>query len=215
MKRFLTVFLVAVLVVSFSLTAVAEGGSVTYNGQSKNFVFAPGSQYSLTDLFPNFKDVMPGDSITQEITVRNTQNVKVKIYMRSLGAQNGSQEFLSQLNLKVQKSQDNLMPYMFDAAADQTADLTNWDCLGTLYSGGEVNLNVILNVPTTLKNDYKDLIGYIDWQFMVEELPTEPGDPQAPQTNDNSLIGLWLALIVGSATLTITTLILKHKRKII
>ena len=154
MKRFLTVFLVAVLVVSFSLTAVAEGGSVTYNGQSKNFVFAPGSQYSLTDLFPNFKDVMPGDSITQEITVRNTQNVKVKIYMRSLGAQNGSQEFLSQLNLKVQKSQDNLMPYMFDAAADQTADLTNWVCLGTLYSGGEVNLNVILNVPTTLKNDY-------------------------------------------------------------
>lgn len=213
-KRILTLFTAAVLVFSSSLTAFAANGNVTYSGGAGKFVFSPGSDCSPTDLFPNFKEVMPGDSITQNITVRNdkSKNVKVKIYLRSLGAKEGSKEFLSRLNLSVKKSDNNNMAYMFDAAADETAGLTNWVYLGTLYSGGEVNLNVILDVPVTLDNEFKNSVGYIDWEFKAEELPVEPSDPKPPKTGDSFNPFLWFSLL-GASLAMLILMILFYKRK--
>ena len=149
MKKIITLLITLVVLLSSTVTVFAADGKVTYSGNAGNFVFEPGSEHSLTDLFPNFKGVMPGDTLTQKITVKNDADnkVKVKIYIRSLGAHEDSVEFLSQLGLKVSKSEENKMAYMFDAAANETAQLTDWVCLGTLYSGGEVNLDVTLNVP--------------------------------------------------------------------
>ena len=200
MKKCLIFLCVCVLMLSCVMPAFAAGGNVTYSGDAGEFIFAPGSAYSPTDLFPNFKDVMPGDSITQPITVKNdaSKKVKVKIYMRSLGAHEDSVDFLSQLQLRVEKSVNNTMAYMFDAAADETAQLTDWVCLGTLYSGGEVNLNVILDVPAALDNRYQQQIGYLDWEFMIVEYEIDPDDPESPKTGDETLIGLWLGLLVMS-----------------
>ena len=215
MKKIITLLTVLVLVLSSVLPVYAADGKVTYSGNAGNFVFEPGSEHSLTDLFPNFKGVMPGDTLTQKITVKNDADnkVKVKIYIRSLGAHEDSVEFLSQLGLKVKKSSDNEMAYMFDAAADETAQLTDWVCLGTLYSGGEVNLNVTLNVPTSLDNEYQSKISYLDWEFMIEEFPVEEGDPKPPQTGDNSNMGLWFALMISSLAILIILLVWRKKDK--
>lgn len=179
MKRAITLLLALLLSVSMVLPAFAAQGTVRYEGNARSFVFAPGSDQSVTDLFPDFKDVMPGDMLTQQITVKNeaSRNVNVRLYMRSLGAQAGSEDFLSQLRLQVKKSDDNAAPHMFDAAADQTAQLTDWVYLGTLYSGGEVNLDVTLTVPEDLSSDYQNKIGYLNWEFKAEEFPIYPGDP--------------------------------------
>ena len=202
MKKCLTFLCVWVLLLSCVMPAYAADGNVIYHGKASGVIFAPGSEYSPTDLFPNFKDVMPGDSITQQITVRNeaSNKVKVKIYMRSLGAHADSEEFLSQLHLRVEKSADNSMAYMFDAAADETAQLTDWVCLGTLYSGGEVNLNVILDVPVEMDNLYQQQIGYLDWEFMIEEYDIDPNDPNPPKTGDESQITFWLGCMSLSLT---------------
>ena len=215
MKKIITLLTVLVLVLSSVLPVYAADGKVTYSGNAGNFVFEPGSDHSLTDLFPNFKGVMPGDTLTQKITVKNNADnkVKVKIYIRSLGAHEDSVEFLSQLGLKVQKSEDNEMAYMFDAAADETAQLTDWVCLGTLYSGGEVNLDVTLNVPVELPNEFQNKIGYLDWEFMIEEFPIEEGDPKPPQTGDNSNMGLWFALMISSLAMLIILLVWRKKDK--
>ena len=137
MKKITSLFLVLGLILSLAVPASA--GTVTYNDNAGDVIFAPGSEFSPTDLFPNFKQVMPGDRLTQPITVRNRADnqVKVKIYIRSHGAHENSEAFLSMLNMTVSIPQDNTMGYMFDAAADETAQLTDWVCLGTLYSGGE------------------------------------------------------------------------------
>ena len=215
MKKSMVFLCICVLLLSCVMPVMAADGNVTYSGDSGKFIFAPGSEYSPTDLFPNFKDVMPGDSITQPITVKNdaSNKVKVKIYMRSLGAHEDSVEFLSQLRLRVEKSEDNTMAYMFDAAASETAQLTDWVCLGTLYSGGEVNLNVILDVPVELGNDYQDAIGYLDWEFMIEEYEIEPTDPEPPKTGDESQVFLWAGLMVTSLIMLILLLFIPKRKK--
>ena len=213
MKKILMMALILTLSLAMALPAAAETASVTFDGDADQFIFAPGSQYSPTDLFPNFKNVMPGDQLYQQITVRNdpSHNCKVKIYMRSLGAHPDSVECLSKLGLTVQKSDDNTMAYMFDAMADETAQLTDWVCLGTLYSGGEVNLDVTLNVPTSLDNEFQSEIGYLDWEFMLEEFPIESDDPKPPDTGDNSSIDLWLTLIICAVALLIILIIWRKK----
>lgn len=213
MKKIIPLLIAFLLALSSALPASAADGKVTYSGNAGNFVFEPGTEHSLTDLFPNFKGVMPGDTLTQKITVKNDANdkVKVKIYMRSLGAQEDSKEFLSKLALRVNQSEENEMAYMFDAAASETAQLTDWVCLGTLYSGGVVNLDVTLDVPVELDNQFQNRIGFLDWEFMIEEFPAEPDDPKPPQTGDTAMLGLWIGGAVLSASAIIVLLIMKKK----
>ena len=215
MKKIIILLIALVIALTSALPVYAANGKVTYSGNAGNFIFEPGSEHSLSDLFPNFKDVMPGDTLTQKITVKNNADnkVKVKIYMRSLGAHKNSVKFLSQLGLKVKKSADNETAYMFDAAANETAQLDRWVCLGTLYSGGEVNLDVTLDVPVTLDNEFQNEIGYLDWEFMIEEFPVEKSDPKLPQTGDNSNFGIWIALMIASALILIILLFYKKRYK--
>ena len=215
MRKIITLLVALLMVLSSTLPVMAADGKVTYSGNAGKFVFEPGSDHSLTDLFPNFKGVMPGDTLTQKITVKNDADnkVKVKIYIRSLGAQEDSREFLSQLDLKVQKSTENEMAYMFDAAASEKEQLYEWVCLGTLYSGGEVNLDVTLTVPKELPNQFQNQIGKLDWEFMIEEFPVEPDDPDPPLTGDDFNRPLVIGVMAGSAAILIILFILLKKSK--
>ena len=207
MKKLFAILAACILALSSVLTAYAADGKVTYSGNAGQFVFEPGTDHSLTDLFPNFKGVMPGDTLTQKITVKNDADhqVKVKIYMRALGAHADSAALLSQLQLLVEQNSDTVL---FEAPADQTAQLTDWVYLGTMYSGGTIDLDVTLNVPVELGNEFSNAVGYLDWEFMVEESPVEPSDPKPPQTGDETPLGLYMGIMAGSAVILVVLVIL-------
>ena len=202
MKRLIAVFLTVLLILSMAVT-VHAAGSVTYDTDANKFIFAPGTEDSLTNLFGNFQNVMPGDTLTEQILIKNdtSNGVKIKVYMRSLGAQENTDDFLSQMNLTVQQKEDDIL---FDAPADETAQLTDWVFLGTVYSGGEITLDVTLEVPITMSSEFQNQVGYFDWEFKVEELPIESTDPEAPHTGDNFNLTMYIVLVlVCFATLVI------------
>lgn len=185
MKMLLTLLLALVVTMGCAVPAFADS-SVTYIDGAEEFVFEPGSEQSPTDLFPDFKGVMPGDTLTENITIKvdGEQDSTLKIYLRSLGSQENSEEFLSQMKLTVEQvGKDTL----YEAPADQTAQLTDWVDLGYFGSGVDVTLKVTLEVPIEMGNDFQDAIGYLDWQFKVEKIPLpedeivdEPEEPVQP-----------------------------------
>ncbi|MBQ7500434.1 MAG: hypothetical protein IJT91_06035 [Clostridia bacterium] len=174
-----SVLLILVLTLGLlsSVIAFADGGNVSYNGQSEKFVFAPGSEFSPTDLFTEFKDVLPGDVLTDHILVKNTTDKEnVKIYMRSLGADEDSKDFLSQLTLVVKTSDSEL----FNETSDKPAQLTDWVLLGSFKPGEEVTLDLELTVPDDLDIKYHSTVGKLVWEFKVEEIPEETTTTTAP-----------------------------------
>lgn len=207
-KRLFTLLMVLALCLSLAPAAFADS-SVTYKGQAEKFVFAPGSDYSPTDLFENFKGVMPGDTLSQKIDVINTadKKVDVKIYIRALGAQEGSEEFLSQMTLNVKASDG---AELFNAPADETAQLSDWVCLGTFKSGANTTLDVSLNVPITMGDDFQQAIGYLDWEFMVEEFPV---DDTKPVTGDETPIALYVTVCAVSVAAIVLLLLTRRKKE--
>ena len=228
-KRIVICVLSVLSLLSGPLAASATNGNVTYSGDAGRFIFQPGSDQSVTDLFAAFKDVMPGDTLTQTILVRNnaSDKVSVKLYLRALGAHEASREFLSQLTLSVGAGDRSI----FHAPADRKAQLGEWVQLGELGPGGEEELTVTLQVPVDLDNRFMDAVGYLDWQFMVEEFSAQPDDPEqpdepvdpdkpidpdkpdVPQTGDAVNVGLVTGLFVGSGVLLIVLVWLLRKKK--
>ena len=69
-----------------------------------------------------------------------------------------------------------------------------------------------LNVPITMGNAFQDSIGYIDWEFKVEELPIADSDPKLPKTGDSSDILLY-SLTMGISLFALILLLLAAKRR--
>lgn len=191
MKRMISLFAALVLALCLAVSAAATG-SVTYDGAADKFVFAPGTAQSPTSLFEDFQLMMPGDERTERLELRNARGsgVRARVYVRALGAQEGTDEFLSRFTLTVRQADDSVL---FDAPANETAQLGDWVCLGTIAPGGKIALDATLAMDIAADNAWQHQTGYFDWQFKVEELPIE----KTPGTGDSSHAALWVALTLG------------------
>ena len=204
MKKLTGFCLALFMIFATTITVFANDGNVIYSGNSGEFIFNPGSEYSPTDLFPDLKDVMPGDTLTQSIVVKNRAKKPVRISLRALGAHENSEHFLEQLHLYVEAEEETPI---FEASANETGQLKEWRSLGILAPGGETFLEVGLEVPTDLDNKYQDWIGYLDWEFMVEEI-----DNSHPQTGDEARSVTWIIAIGCSVFAIVMIVALRYCR---
>ena len=181
-KAITSLVLMLLVVMSMSVTAFAASPSITFEGFSKGFDFQPGSEYTETDLFGSFKNVMPGDTVTETITFTNsaTDCDFVNLYMRAEAHDETDNplspkvaeketvatmtEFLSKLSMKVWNGTE----LIYDASPDQLDGLKNNKLLGTFRTGETATLKVELSVPIELGNEYANRVGEVDWIFHVE-----------------------------------------------
>ena len=188
----IVVLLALLITVSMTILPVAADSEVNYIGGDDKFVFSPGSDESPTDLFVNFKEVMSGDVLTQTVNIVNSfdecdyvvfylQAVPhtadenplseavdkiISADIRNTGDKIAYMEdFLSKLHLKVVSGSKTI----FDASADQQADLEEPVPLCSLAYGEGRSLELTLTIPEDLEDTYADRIGEIDWKFIAEK----------------------------------------------
>ena len=181
-KAIFSLVLMLLMVMSLASTALAASPSITFNGFTSGFDFQPGSEYTETDLFGNFKNVMPGDTVTETITFTNsaTDCDFVNLYMRAEAHDETDNplspkvaeketvatmtEFLSKLSMKVWNGTE----LIYDASPDELDGLETNRLLGTFRTGETATLKVELTVPIDLGNEYANRVGEVDWIFHVE-----------------------------------------------
>lgn len=196
LKRLTSFALACIVAAGFSAQVFAAASTVTYEGNKKGFTFAPGSEYTATDLFDGFKGVMPGDELTEAITIENKASYcdYIRVYLKaevhdekenplSEGVAASGEtiatmtDFLSKLYMEVYEGED----LIYAASPDQTDGLTEPVYLGRLNLDETKTLTVKLNVPIELDNKYAYRVGEVDWIFMAEEF-TSPGTPSGKGT---------------------------------
>ena len=198
MKRIAFVLALVLLLLPVSVYAT---GSVEFTG--KGFAFAPGSEYTTTDLFDGLKNVMPGDELIQQVTVTNTaRGEQLRLWM-SVEPHDEPEdvEFLKALAMEIRLGDRVLFTGTAgDAAEDRIL-------LGTIRAGKSMTLTGKLTVPLELDNRYADRVGETDWIFHGESAG------ETPYTGDTENVGLWLLLLccAGAGTLTLTSQLRKKK----
>ena len=197
MRKTITLLLSLMLILSLGISALAADGSLIFRGARRGFEADPGSSYTATDLFDNFKNVMPGDRLTQTVHVQNKARDcdYIKLYMRAaVHDESGNPLTYSEAfemtdgkdQAGISGRRDETVATMQDFLSRLTMRIYNGDkliysaspdeadglfknvLLGTLRTGKELILTVELDVPITLGNEYASRVGEVDWVFTAE-----------------------------------------------
>lgn len=198
LNKIFSLVLMLTMLMSLATTAFAASPSfITFKGAEEGFDLQPGSEYTTTDLFDNFKNVMPGDKLTETVQIQNeaADCDYIKVYMRAVvHDENGNTltydevfentDGKDQANIDGQRdetvasmqdflSQLTMRIYngddqIYNASADEAGALVNNVLLGTLSKGESLNLKVELDVPIELGNAYANRVGEVDWVFLAE-----------------------------------------------
>ena len=221
MKKVFSLLLCLMLVLSLSVTAFAAEGQVTYKGESRIWITPATTEWTSTDLFGAFKNVMPGDTLVEEFKITNgaIDCDYVKVYMQAIPHNDRNplsqsvaehetiatmEEFLSQLRMQVWNGNERI----YSASPNRTAQLTEPVYLGTLRTWKSMELEVELEVPIELGNEYANRVGEVDWVFTFEAFD----DPsENPKTGDYIMIAV--AVMAVSAVALAVILIRKKKKK--
>lgn len=200
-RRCAACILALALAMSLAAPAFAQNDAprveVVFKGQAKGFDFGSGSAYTATDLFGGMKNILPGDTRTETICLRNEAKDcdTVRLYLRAqvhdetgnpprytlLGEQTSDAEKTAQNSRKEETvatmqqflSQLTLRVYngktlIFESTPEQAGALAQNVLLGTLACGESCELRVELDVPAGLDNRFADRVGEVDWIFLAE-----------------------------------------------
>lgn len=194
-KKCITALLLVCMLFTWGKLPVQAGQNayITFEGnkESGQFYFGPGTNFSSSDMFPELKELMPGDEKSQTIRVNNhaSANIELVLYVRSSWVQtsaNDSSLLGNEITIsftadgKAERfdtspvSQEQLDGWVLvgelnsGGSSGGIQDLTQWTYLGTLHVGGEVDIQANVHVPLTLNNEYQEREGQVDILVQAE-----------------------------------------------
>lgn len=157
--------------------------------------------YTTTDLFkkPGFKNIMPGDRLTQDFIIKNETGNRVKLFMNvvahddvnnklsdSVAAKTTTERMcnlLNQMKLEVKAGAGDNARTLFVIPEGQLGTFTSEESimLGTLTAYHGAILHVDLTVPIEMDNEFANEIGEIDFKFTIEEYSSGGGGGTTPE----------------------------------
>ncbi|MCL1797177.1 MAG: hypothetical protein FWG24_02475 [Eggerthellaceae bacterium] len=163
----------------------------TFTGGEPNFVFHPEN----SDLFANFKNLVPGETRSQTIEVANAFDREVEIFLRAENIEQISNdpETLARINKLLQEyvsiivtDESGRVIYDGPIWGNPYGDASNpesmrYDISLGMFAPEELKrLNVQMRVDPSMGNEYQDLLGLIKW-IWTAELADDPPPPPPPE----------------------------------
>ena len=179
MLRSVTALLLAVIL-TVGAAVPASAASLTdptvfYNGYTKEIEFRnaiPFGDNTQPDLFVNMKNMMPGDSVTQKISIgaRNMGLDGARIWLR---AENPNADYT-----KLMETYGHWVTFrVLNGEEEITGNLADGVELGTFYFNQTTTVTVELDIDIEAGNELQALVAEIDWVFTAEVIPTVIPDP--------------------------------------
>lgn len=176
-----------------STISVSSNTIVDYNNNGDNYIEIPHNFMAGISL------LKPGDKISDYITINNTSNKEVEIFMKNINLSPELNENYKYLRLKVY-DEDNNTVYEGTVLQDVLTSL------GRYNSGESKRLRFEVeflkeNVNVTSIKDYK-----VGWKFFLSDLEEDPTiiDIINPKTGDGIIF--WVAVFVASICLLILSI---------
>lgn len=225
---------VSSMILGFLQTPVyAEDMSIHFSGQDQGFTLDTGQPIDDPDLFSGFKNVMPGDTLTQMITItnKNKDSDYIALYLEiqehddvknplSNHPDNNEEsvesmkQFTEQLTLRLIHNDE----LIFEGAPHVGNTSIK---LGEFEPNETSVITAELTVPHDMGNDFANRFGEVDWRFTAEGLdretgiptkPNKPGKPGKPaDTSTGTNASFWLVSLI-TAGLIIVSWYKKHDR---
>ncbi len=178
-------------------THSAKATAVAFENPTNGFSFKADN----TDLFANFKNLMPGESRNQEIEISNKYSSKVSIYLYAQSAEQSGNEEEKELIDKLLKKYA-----VISIADDKGTEIYNGPVWGNLdvkdsdekpnmkyeYLIGEFSpsetkkINVSLYLDSQMDNKYRSLLGRVNWVFSAQGDEDSPKDDPKDDPKDSS-----------------------------
>ena len=178
---------------------------ITFTGKESSFTYTPEN----TDMFNNFKNIMPGDITEQKIIIDNKSDKKaVKVYLQAESINKEDEMFLSNFALAVYNN-GNLIS---DDNVTKQGSLNKKVLLGTIAPDAKVELTAKLQCNIAMDNEYASDRGEIKWVITAEE--AEPTPTDIPQTGDSTRSGLAGMIMSISGMLFTYTYLAKKKKAV-
>lgn len=189
-RAIFSLVLMLLVVTSLTVTAFAQstqsGADIVYKGKNKLIITPKSGHHTSSDLFGNFKAVMPGDAKTETVTFRNesttarTNYVKLYIVAVPHGETNipvdehitdvdEMNDFLSNFTMTVAQGGKEI----FKGKPNEVGTFGGTGCLlGTFRKGEGTTLTVTLTMDIEADNTAANQEGEVDWKFIAEEYTT-------------------------------------------
>ena len=193
-KRVSSLALAVALV--FALAAPGAAATVTFHSK-QDIDLTGGSGYTATDLFTEFKNVMPGDVITDTLTIENKIGASsyIKVYLMAVphGKDNGltySEPFEEEDGkdqTHIDGERDETIESMEEFLSQLTLTVKKGQTvlfqgpphdpegklekaveLGKINKGRKLDLTLTLSVPIEMGNEFALRVGEVDWVLYAD-----------------------------------------------
>lgn len=182
--------------------AFADTPAIAYDGNARQLTVSGATDSSgEPDLFPAFKDLMPGDVCEQQIEVRATGvKSQVRVFVRAVVDHETAHQ-LSPITLTASAGEASAGWLQTGTPSSVFAHPTQ---VAAFTSDGSTVLNLQLSVPTSVGNELADASKTIRWEITAEDdgekIPVRPAGSKGA--------GLFGLAATGDSTLTLLLVLL-------